>query len=140
MPDFGLQGINFVAVLVVALTIMPLGAIWYTLLFAESWPRWQLIPEERLRSLGGTPRVTFFIMFLAHGATTLVIAWLWLRLGITGVTGGLATGLLLALGTVVPFALVDNRLQEKSARAFAVDAGFQLLVFSYAGILLAVWR
>jgi hypothetical protein len=140
MPDLGLQGINFVAVLVVSLTIMPLGAIWYTVFFAESWPRWQLIPEERLRSLGATPGETFAIMLLCHAATTVVIAWLWLRLGVSGVTGGLATGLLLALGTVVPFALVDNRLQEKSARAFAVDAGFQLMAFSYTGVLLAVWK
>ena len=140
MPDLGLQGINFIAVLVVSLTILPLGAIWYTVFFAESWPRWQIIPEERLRSLGATPGRTFSIMFLGHAATTVVIAWLWLRLGISGVTGGLATGVLLALGTVIPFALADNRLQEKSIRAFAVDAGFQLIVFSYAGVLLAVWK
>lgn len=140
MPALHIEGINVIAVLVTALTLLALGAAWYTLLFAERWPRWQLIPPERLASLGGAPWTTFAILWLCYLATCFVIAWLWRLLGVDTASGGMVAGLALALGTVVPFALADNRLQEKPPAAFAVDAGFQLTAFAWAGAVLAAWR
>jgi Kef-type K+ transport system membrane component KefB len=140
MPALDIAGVNIVAVLVTALTLLALGAGWYTVLFAERWPRWQLIPPERLESLGRAPWTTFAILWLCFLAMCFVIAWLWRLLGVESGLGGLVAGLLLALGTVVPFALADNRLQEKPPAAFAVDAGFQLMAFAWAGLILALWR
>ena len=140
MPVLNIEGINIIAVLVTALTLLALGAGWYTLLFAERWPRWQLIPRERLESLGRAPWTTFAILWLCYLALCFVIAWLWRLLGVDTAIGGLTAGLVLALGTTVPFALADNRLQEKPAAAFAVDAGFQLMAFAWAGVVLALWK
>jgi len=131
--------INWLAILVAALTAFAAAAIWYTVFFGQSWLRHHQVSPVRQLTLGSLPAVTFSLMLLAYAAMATVLEILILALDIATPLDGAALGLLIGLGIAVFITLVENRLQKKSLFAFFIDGSFQVIVLTLMGAIVASW-
>lgn len=132
--------LNWLAILVAALTAFIAGAVWYTVIFVQAWPRYHMIPEQRLAQLGRYPIVTFSIMLLAYAAMATVLDVLVIALNISKPLDGALLGLLIGVGIAMFITLVENRLHRKPLAAFLIDGSFQIIVLTLIGAIVASWR
>ena len=130
--------INWIAVLVAAVSTFLIGGLWYSpLLFGKAWMRANGFTEEgvqgfnKARAFGGSLVLALVMaanlaMFLADAKTTLV--W-----GMTA--GALAGGGWVATGLGV-VALFENR----SWTYILINGGYHLVSFVCMGAILGAWR
>lgn len=136
------SGINYWAVLVVALLTFFLGAIWYSpALFESAWmtangySRGEI--EDLQSSLGPAG---FGSAFLAYVAMALVLAIFTVVTDTHGIYNGLILGFLLWIGFVATTSLTVNLFSTRPLASWLIDVSFQLLAFLVAGAILAIWR
>lgn len=134
-----IAGYNWVAILVAALAVQPIGAFWYsTRAFGKPW----------LAELGITPeqahasemKLLFAIGFLSPLVGAAVLAWLTAATGMTG----LGPGALLGAIVGVVFTSVGNgphyAFSGASLRLFLIDSGHTLAVSIVLGAIVGAWR
>ena len=130
-----LSQINWVGVIVAALAAFPLGALWYGPLFQK---RWMTVAGVSPSPGGDAGRVKTYAAALV---LNLVVATsLALFIGPeAGWSFGLFAGLMAGF-TFVAMALGVIYLFERRPFAlWAINAGYQVVVFSVMGIVLGVW-
>jgi len=127
--------VNWLAVLVAALSGFAVGALWYGPLFGKAWMRESGVTMEKAKSanvakLYGTVLVLNLIaagslaMFIGPNAT-----WRF------GLFAGFMTGLTFvstALGVIYLF-------EFRSLRLWLINAGYQIVIFSLMGVVLGAW-
>lgn len=135
-------GINYWAVLVVALATFFLGAVWYSpALFEGAWMTangYNRGDVENLQSSLGP--VGFGGAFLAYLAMALVLGAVTVVTNADGMLDGIALGFLMWLGFVATTSLTVNLFSTRPLSSWLIDASFQLVAFLVAGVILAIWR
>lgn len=132
--------INWLAVLVATLASFALGALWYSLLFKNTWIREVGIPEEEMKKanlakifgtcLLLTGVMAFGMAMLIQGHGKGMIDW----------KGGLWHGLFIGLCFVAPTIGINYLYQHKSFTLWAVDASYQVSFLVLMGIILGAWQ
>lgn len=135
-------GINYWAVLVVALATFFLGAIWYSpALFEGAWMAANGYSRDDIEDLQSSlGPVGFGGAFLAYLAMALVLGVVAVVTNADGVLDGLALGSLMWLGFVATTSLTVNLFSTRPLSSWVIDASFQLVAFLIAGVILASWR
>ena len=132
-------GINHLAVVVSAIVMFGIGAVWYSpLLFGRKWQSLLGVSTDQLRK--GNIGTTYGLTFIAFVVGAYVLAHFILMANATTAVGGLKTAFWSWLGFIATTTLINYAYQRKPYTLWAVDAGYQLVAFCAAGVILALWR
>lgn len=130
--------INYLAVLVAALSTFLLGGLWYSpMLFGKPWMKANNFTEADLQSFSkarmfGWSLVFSLVMalnlamFLAGPGTTL--SW--------GMTAGALTG----LGWVAMAIAIIGVFENKSGSYILINGGYMTVAFTVMGAIIGAWR
>jgi len=132
--------VNWLAVLVAAIAIFILGALWYSkVLFANKWIKSHGInvtdPNMR-QGLAQMMLVSFILMVITTTGLALLVVRLDLRETMSGVKIGLATGVCFAFTSVS----IAYLYQKKPFAAHIIDGGYHIVGYILAAIILCMWR
>jgi hypothetical protein len=128
--------IHWLAVIVAAIAGFPIGALWYGPLFGSAWMAHTGINKERAQQANrvmiyGTTLVlnlviaTSLAMFIGSQTT-----W----------QDGLFAGCMAGLTFVAAAFGISYLFEFRSLRLWAINAGFQVVVFSVMGTILGAWH
>ena len=131
-------GVNLLGWVLASVAIFAVGFVWYGVVFAEAWMSAGGVTEADYE--GNSPlwmlagMVLPFVIALGIGKT---MAWR----GVTGLVGGVGTGLALAVLLALPvlgYTLVY--MPQHAVDLFAIDAGHTLVGWALGGAVLGLFR
>ena len=126
--------INPLAVLIAGLVHMILGLVWFTpKFFGNTWVELtgkEMKPATQWIAAG----------IIGHLIMALVLAVLVNLANATTVVGGVIVGVLICIGFVAPLEVGELVWEKIPFKLFIIRVGNQLVGFSLAGAILAVWR
>jgi hypothetical protein len=139
--------INFLAVIVAAIVIWVLGALWYSkAMFATKWMALQGRTEEQMRAdaAGANMGLLLVQAFICSLLIALVLSMVLTHFhgdtgGFGGVHGAMA-GFLAWLGFAGATSYATNLFSSRPRQLWLIDSGYNLVSFVLAGVILAVWR
>lgn len=132
-----LSKLNFVAIVVAALTTFVLGGLWYSpILFARAWMREAGLSETqtaqaKMGKVFGLSALAALVMAFNLAAFIGAKADLWF-----GLFAGLATGLgwvAMSLGVIYLF-------EQRSLKLWLINSGYQVLAYTLMGAILGAWK
>jgi hypothetical protein len=126
------MAVNWLAVLVAAISTMVLGGIWYSALFMRTWSQ-----ASGVKAPAASPP-TYLIMFIL----ALLAAWAFaMLLGANATLGsGIALGLKVGALFVAASLWVNYTFANRGMTLWLIDAGFHVVRFVLFGIILGTWR
>lgn len=136
--------VNFVAVLVAAISMMVLGFLWYgPLLFQKPWMKlkgYKSVEEckEEQKKMGPWYGLTFVLSLITAYTLTHVMAMSTNLFHETPMTTGLMSGFWMWLGFVMPTQAGATIFGEKKWKLFAIDTTYQLVSLLVMGVVLAL--
>ena len=135
-PSQALAHIHWLAVAVAAIAGFPLGALWYGPIFGSTWMALTGITKERARQAN---------MVKIYGTTlllNLIIATsLAMFIGATATLhSGLFAGFMAGLTYVAAAFGITYLFEFRPLKLWAINAGYQAVVFSIMGAILGVWH
>jgi hypothetical protein len=126
--------INWLAVLLAALSAFVIGGLWYSLLFAKPWQRAAGVTDEQLKS--GAVRIFVGSFLIAVVMAASLAAFIGKGGAVFGLLAGLAAGI-----TWVAAAVGINYLFERrSVRLFLINAGYNVLSFGMMGLIIGAMQ
>jgi hypothetical protein len=129
------KGINWLAVIVAVVLVQLLGFLWYGPLFGATW-----------RALDpGAPAATGFDAKMICGILLTVImviglAWLFARLAVADLMGGLKTALIVCIAFVLTLVFMGYCYEGQSIHLVAFNSGYELLAYLISGAVLGLMR
>jgi len=130
-----LSGINWPAVAVVTIFSFMLGTFWHSVLFKKAW-------SEDSKSIynsenRGNPAKIFGLTAISHLVAVLALA---MFIGNhTAPLTGLFYGLMVSIVWISTSIGVTYLFVGRSFRLFLIDAGFYVVFYSIAGLILGIW-
>ena len=127
--------INWPAVAVITVFSFMLGAFWHSVLFNKAW-------KEDSNSVynsenRGNPGILFGLTAVSHLIAVIALA---LLIGHNStVVCGLLFGLIVSIAWISTSIGVTYLFVGRSFRLFLIDAGFYVVFYSIAGLILAIW-
>ncbi|HEY9518094.1 MAG TPA: DUF1761 domain-containing protein [Gemmatimonadales bacterium] len=131
--------LNYLGIVVTALMIFAIGALWYGLLFGRQWIAAHGYTPEQLEGMKQGMARTYFLSFLCYLVLAAVMDYLIVRLGIDTPQGGVKLGAALWAGFVATVGFTAYLYSNKRLATWLLDASYQLVFMVAAGVLLAVW-
>lgn len=129
--------INYLAVLVVAIVAMVIGAVWYsTSLFGRAWMK----ETGTKMDAGGSATTGYVIAFVSSLVIAYVLSNFVDYAGATNVMDGAITGFWAWLGFVATTTAMNYVFEGRSWKLFWINTGMQLVNIVVAGAILAVWQ
>jgi hypothetical protein len=127
---------HWLAVVVAAIAGFPLGALWYGPLFGRAWMAATGVTKERAQQANKARLYGTTLLLNLVIATSLAMF-----IGPTATWGdGLFAGFMAGF-TYVAMALGITYLFEfRSFKLWAINAGYQVIVFSVMGTILGAWH
>lgn len=132
-----ISSLNFLAIGVSAISSFVLGGLWYSpVLFGTVWMRETGITEEAAKNQNMAK--VFGLAFIA----SLVIAFnLAMFLGESSTLGtGVFYGFLAGFGWVAMSFAINDLFEQRSAKLFAINAGYHTIGFTIMGAILGAWH
>jgi hypothetical protein len=128
--------IHWLAVIVAALAGFPLGALWYGPLFGSAWMAATGITKERARQAN---------MAKIYGTTLLLNLIIATSLAMfigpeANLTFGLFAGFMAGLTYVAAAFGITYLFEFRPFKLWAINAGYQVVVFSIMGTILGAWH
>lgn len=121
-------------VIVLTLASLALGALWHSrFLFGNVWNK-EINPAGTQRAINA-PLIfggAAILHLLAVASLSAVVAK-------HGMAAGLLTGLTISIVWVLPAIGATYLFATRSLRLLAIDAGFYIVFFSLAGLVLGIW-
>lgn len=136
--------INYVAVLVSAVSSMVLGALWYGPLFGKKWIAMMGWTDEQINSAKSKGMgKQYSIMFVGSLVMAYVLAHATVfassYLNTSGVSAGLMSGLWNWMGFIAPVTVSSVLWEGKSWKLWCLNNGYNLTSLLIMGIILACW-
>ncbi len=132
--------INYVAVVVAAVAQFIVGAIWYALLFGKKWGELVGMTEETAKQMNANPALLYGLPFIAYLVSCYVLAHFVHYTNAKTAKEGAQTGFWAWLGFTATVLFIQYHFQNKAFALWAIDAGYNLVAFIAAGMILAVWK
>jgi hypothetical protein len=132
----GPMGINYLAVMVAALSGFVVGAIWYGPLFGRQWTTVSGVEGAPRLAFSGVYALTLVMSLMAAVVLALVIH----EVHATGILGGTRVAFMLWLGFIVTVRFTEAMFNRTSMRLVMIDTGYRLVWVVVMGIILAVWH
>ena len=127
--------VNWLAVVVAALSGFALGGLWYGPLFGKAWMAASGMTEERARSAN---------MVRIYGLTLLlnIVAAVSLAMfiGAGDLNFGLFAGFMTGLTFVSVGLGITYLFEQRPLRLWLINAGYQTLFFTVMGAILGAWH
>ena len=132
---------NFFAVLVASLVYFILGALWYSVLFGNSWSRGLEehgvdIDEPTGKEVALKLLATFVGNVLASFAMAYLVYWTGSYRFTTGLALGSASGICFCAVSIG----IAYAWEDKPLKLFLIDSSYHILGLSFAGVILSVWK
>ena len=136
--------LNWLAVLVAAVSTMVVGFLWYSpVLFAKPWMRemgYDPNDKARVQEMQKSAGPAYFGSFLASLLTSFTLALFLDALHATDLHVGLAVSFHTWLGFVATVQLTGALFTKQSMKLFGINTGYQLVCFLVMGTILTLWR
>lgn|SRR5690348_6050134 len=137
----GYLQINILAVIVAALVTFGIGALWYSpLLFGKQWVELNGVSPDKVEAMRKNAPKLYGISFVGYLVMAAMFAILLRMTHIERLVGGAKLGFLLWLGFVATVGLTASLYAGRNLKAFALDAGYQLVFLVVMGLLLVAWH
>lgn len=135
MESIHMTHINWFAIIVVTLLSFMLGALWHSpFLFGKTWAR----ETNRDSSQKGNFLQLFGLSAIAHLAATIALAAF---IGSnSNALSGLRDGLVISIFWISTSIAVTYLFANRSVKLFLIDAGFYVVFFSLAGMIIGAWQ
>ncbi len=127
--------VNFVAVLVAALTGFVIGGLWYGPVFGKAWMRHSGMTYER-----GKQQNKLVVFGLAYVLNVIIGTGLaMLLVDRAGWEIGLHTGVMAGLFFIAPALGIIHLFESKPFGLWAINAGYQIVLCAAIGLVLGIW-
>jgi hypothetical protein len=128
--------LNWWAVIVAAVVYFLLGAVWYSVLFANKWMELRELKEE---DISGPNPIIFVWTFILQFVATLSLALFILAMGVyTGVEGAIV-GFGAGAGIVFTLAGTTGLFSGTKPGLHFIDNGYHVVGLTIAGAILGWW-
>jgi hypothetical protein len=133
--------INPLAVVVSALVVFFIGALWYSpLVLGRQWVAAHGYTAEKLVEMRKGATASYAVSFLCYLLMGAVLSVLGGEAGVTTAAGGLRLGALCWLGFAATIGLTANLFSEKPLAAYLIDASYQLVYLAVMGAIVGGWQ
>ena len=140
MNHLGLH-FNHLALLVSAVILWLLGAVWYSpVLFAKPWMALLGITPDKTKQKNAAMMVGMISSFVLDLVLSLVLAHIVYWSGAATYGWGVFIGFLIWLGFFAAPSLPQGIYEGRPFKLFAINQGYWLVGLMIVGALLAVWR
>lgn len=129
--------INWLAVIVCAIVMQPLGAVWYGALFQFEWMAAVGLTMEDADRAGNLPYVWALLGAFGHA---FLLAHLMNATGKTTAAGGIVLAGSIWAFFIFPFSLVHDSFAMFPYRLTFIDTGHTLVGLMIMGLILGAWR
>jgi hypothetical protein len=137
-PSEVFGNINYLAVIVAALSSFMVGWIWYGPLFGKTWMKLQGFTEEDLKKGSLSMPVIMVINYMATALAALAIA---MFIGTEANAGfGIFAGLMIALFWIGTNRLNDVLYENKPWGLFFINVGYTVVIYIIMGAILGAWH
>ena len=136
---YALSELNYLAILVTAVVIFVIGAIWYSVLFGRAWTAAHGYTPEQLEGMRSGMARAYGLSFLCYLVLSLVLALLIALLGLDSAVAGAKLGAICWLGFIATIGFTAYLYSNKNITVWLIDAAYQLVFMLVAGAILAVW-
>jgi len=134
-----LIGINFLAIVVAALSAFAIGSVWYSpLMFGKGWQKALGLSEDDIKNANmvlifGT---SFLLMLIMAFGLSLLIQFLYIQ---PTWLIGLKMGLFVGVFFISTSYGVNILYQRKPFKLWAIDSGYQILLLAIMGTIIGAW-
>ena len=132
------------AILVAAVSTMPIGFLWYSpLLFANPWMRemgYDPNDKERIKEMQKSAGPNYLFAFMASLVSAFILSWFLHVMHVQSLEYGLLVGSHVWLGFVATVQLTGALFMKQSMKLFAINTGYQLACYLAMSAILAVWH
>lgn len=130
------QNLNWLAILVAAVSAFALGGLWYSALFAKRWAKETGITSESAsrRNMGRTFGLAFLLSFVAAVFLALFIG------NDNGAAFGAMAGFMAGLGWVFTFLGIIYLFESKSLALFLINSCYSILSLTIMGLIIGAWQ
>ena len=139
-----LHHLNWVSILVAAVSTMILGFVWYSpLLFAKPWVRemgYDLNDKAKMEEMRKGAGPAYAGSFAASVISAFTLALFLHAMHIEYELHGLTTGFHVWLGFVATVQFTGALFMKQSMKLFAINTGYQLVCYLAMGAILSVWQ
>jgi len=139
-----MHSLNWLAILVAAISTMVVGFLWYSpLLFAKAWMRemgYDPNDKARMEEMKKSAGPAYGGSFVASLVSAFTLALILHGLRAEDLHLGLMAGFHVWLGFVATVQFTGALFAKQSMRLFAINTGYQLVCYLVMGAILTVWR
>ncbi|HLN55650.1 MAG TPA: DUF1761 domain-containing protein [Bacteroidales bacterium] len=130
------QNLNWLAILVAAVSAFALGGLWYSALFAKSWAKETGITNESAsrKNMGRTFGLSFVLSLVASFFLALFIG------NDKGAAFGAMAGFMAGIGWVFTFIGIIYLFESKSLALFLINACYSVLSLTIMGLIIGAWQ
>jgi len=130
------QNLNWLAILVAALSAFALGGLWYSVLFAKRWAKETGITSESAsrKNMGRTFGLSFLLALVAAFFLALFIG------NDHGALFGAHAGLMAGFGWVFTFLGIIYLFESKSLALFLINACYSVVSLTLMGLIIGAWQ
>ena len=133
--------INPFAVVVSALAVFLIGALWYSpLVLGRQWVAAHGYTGEKLVEMRKSAAQSYAVSFLCYLLMGAVLSVLAGEAGVATARDGLRLGALCWVGFAATIGLTANLFSEKPLAAYLIDAGYQLVYLAVMGAIVGGWQ
>lgn len=129
-----LSKLNYLAVLIAALSSFIIGGMWYSLFFAKKWQKLSGVTNEQLKR--GTVKI-FIGSFMLSVIMSLNLAAF---IGDGGVMFGVLAGLAVGLGWVATAFGINYLFERKPFQLFLINASYSVVAFTVMGLIIGAMQ
>lgn len=131
------QNINWLAVIVAAISAFALGALWYSpLLFVKRWMKETGITEESAKE--SNMALIFGITFILSFVAAFFLA-LFIGPDAGGGFGALA-GFMAGIGWIFTFMGISYVFERRSFAHFMINAMYSVVSLTLMGLIIGIWQ
>lgn len=137
-----LPQMNYLAVLVAAIAIFIIGALWYSpALFAKRWIALQGRTAEEMKASTHLPMLVLMLLSFVCGLlVALALAVVLHHYSHMDALKGGMIGALCWLGFIGSTSITTSLFSARPTRLWLIDAGYHLVAAIVAGLILGGWR
>ena len=148
MDTFIAADINYLAVVVAAVSSIVIGSVWFGPLFGKPFSKgmgvetWSEDKKAAMKSSMPATYLKQFVMSLIMAFVVAYVVWMY-RIALPelgALMAGLQTGFWLWIGVAVPVRYGESLWNGQKFRYTAIDLGYWLVLLLTYGVILSLWR